>query len=280
MDDYDDNDDLATSSKRSGALLGLKLRPWEASGVRLAKSEVSLIDFTDDSFSSTTPSPLTDPQQDTLKVSVSAIPTFTTRGPQENDIIIAKEPSILNSCFFLNAGLLASCCANDKTSISLLLIDSPTLMKSTFHTPTTFSTSPQDTPSILDWPLPQPSYDEVTADPDDQSEDQEVQSINKRLMLEDAAVGATASAVASRSESQSADLFQELQREVQWSLFIVSFLLLSVSHVSMYCAVLEIVLVSSRTWRHFTLSGLFSDWIDLGSLKKTGQDAANTVITR
>lgn len=70
-------------------------------------------------------------------------------------------------------------------------------------------------PSILDWPLPQPSYDEVTAELDDQSEDQEVQSINKRLTLEDvAAVGA---AVASRSESQSADLFQELQREVQCS---------------------------------------------------------------
>lgn len=84
MDDYDDTDDLAASlgAKRSGPLLGLKLRPWEASGVRLAKSEVSLIDFTDDSFSSTTPSPLTDPQQDTLKVRVAAIPIFTTRGPQ------------------------------------------------------------------------------------------------------------------------------------------------------------------------------------------------------
>lgn len=71
-------------------------------------------------------------------------------------------------------------------------------------------------PSILDWPLPQPSYDEVTAELDDQSEDQEVQSINKRLTLEDAA--AVGAAVASRSESQSADLFQELQREVQCSL--------------------------------------------------------------
>ncbi|XP_075903529.1 activated CDC42 kinase 1 isoform X2 [Nelusetta ayraudi] len=138
MDDYDDSDDSAASSgpKRPGVSLGLKLRPWEASGLRLAKSEVSLIDFTDDSFSSTTPSPLTDAQQDTLK----------------------------------------------------------------------------DMPSILDWPLPQPSYDEVTAELDDQSEDQEVQSINKRLTLEDAA--AVGAAVASRSESQSADLFQELQREV------------------------------------------------------------------
>lgn len=75
MDDYDDNDDSSASSglKRLGVSLGLKLRPWEASGVRLAKSEVSLIDFTDDSFSSATPSPLTDTQEldkDTLKVRI------------------------------------------------------------------------------------------------------------------------------------------------------------------------------------------------------------------
>lgn len=73
MDDYDDEDDASTSSglKKLGVSLGLRLRPWEGCGVRSAKSEVSLIDFTDDSFSSTTPSPLTETQQpdeDTLKV--------------------------------------------------------------------------------------------------------------------------------------------------------------------------------------------------------------------
>lgn len=73
MDDYDDEDDTSPSSglKKLGVSLGLKLRPWEGCGVRSAKSEVSLIDFTDDSFSSTTPSPLTETQQpdeDTLKV--------------------------------------------------------------------------------------------------------------------------------------------------------------------------------------------------------------------
>lgn len=73
MDDYDDDDDGSASSglKRLGVSLGLKLRPWEGPGLRSAKSEVSLIDFTDDSFSSTTPSPLTETQQpdeDTLKV--------------------------------------------------------------------------------------------------------------------------------------------------------------------------------------------------------------------
>ncbi|XP_047424514.1 activated CDC42 kinase 1 [Mugil cephalus] len=140
MDDYNDEDDTGNSSglKRLGVSLGLKLRPWEGSGVRSAKSEVSLIDFTDDSFSSTTPSPLTETRQDedTLK----------------------------------------------------------------------------DTPSILDWPLPQPAYDEVTAELDDQSEDQEVRSINKGLTEEPSA--APGAGMTSRSESQSADLFQELQREV------------------------------------------------------------------
>lgn len=72
---------------------------------------------------------------------------------------------------------------------------------------------PQDTPSILDWPLPQPSYDEVTTELEDQSEDQEVLSINKMLTEDTQATPSTATA--GRSESQSADLFQELQREVE-----------------------------------------------------------------
>ncbi|KAM6953379.1 LOW QUALITY PROTEIN: activated CDC42 kinase 1 [Aplochiton taeniatus] len=137
LDDYDDVDDSASSGlKRLGVSLGLKLRPWEASSMRAAKSEMSLIDFTDDSFSSTTPSPLTEthlPDQDTLK----------------------------------------------------------------------------DTPSILDWPLPLPSYDEVATEMEDQSEDQEVRSINRGL-----ADSTVSTAGEGRSESQSADLFQELQREV------------------------------------------------------------------
>lgn len=84
MDDYEDSDDSAASCgpRRAGPSLGLKLRPWEASGVRLAKSEVSLIDFTDDSFSSATPSPLADGQQDTLKVCTAAICIAATGGPQ------------------------------------------------------------------------------------------------------------------------------------------------------------------------------------------------------
>lgn len=76
---------------------------------------------------------------------------------------------------------------------------------------------PQDTPSILDWPLPQPAYDEVAPEAEDQSDDQEVRSINNGLSEEaSAAAGAGAGAsMGPRSESQSADLFQELQREVE-----------------------------------------------------------------
>lgn len=74
--------------------------------------------------------------------------------------------------------------------------------------------APQDMPSILDWPLPQPAYDEVATELEDQSEDQEVHCINKGL-TEDAPPSLAAAATGGRSESQSADLFQELQREVR-----------------------------------------------------------------
>ncbi len=106
-----------------------------------------------------------------------------------------------------------------KSGPTEFVIDSPALR----YLPSLFSvhhSHPQDMPSILDWPLPQPAYDEVTTDLDDQSEDQEVRSINKKLTEETApTLGA---AMAGRSESQSADLFQELQREVGRVLHIVS----------------------------------------------------------
>ncbi|XP_024136388.1 activated CDC42 kinase 1 [Oryzias melastigma] len=151
MDDYEEEDDAGASSglKKLSASLGLKLRPWEGGGggVRSAKSEVSLIDFTDDSFSSTTPSPLTECR------------------PLDDDTL-------------------------------------------------------KDTPSILDWPLPQPTYDEVAVEHDEPSEDQEVLSINRRVNEE--AKEAQGSSMPGRSESQSADLFKELQREVMVKLQLLS----------------------------------------------------------
>lgn len=69
-------------------------------------------------------------------------------------------------------------------------------------------------PSILDWPLPQPAYDEVSAELEDQSEDLEVRSIYRALTEAEESVSTAGAITACRSESQSADLFQELQREV------------------------------------------------------------------
>lgn len=70
-------------------------------------------------------------------------------------------------------------------------------------------------PSILDWPLPQPAYDEVSAELEDQSEDLEVRSIYRALTETEESVSTAGAITACRNESQSADLFQELQREVE-----------------------------------------------------------------
>ncbi|XP_012995153.2 activated CDC42 kinase 1 isoform X2 [Esox lucius] len=139
LDDDDDEYDGASSGlKRLGSAIGLRLRPWEGPGVRSAKSEVSLIDFTDDSFSSATPSPLTE-----------------THLPDQNTL--------------------------------------------------------QDLPSILDWPLPLPAYDEVANEAEGQLADQEVRSITG---LAERMLAPPSADAEGRGLTQSADLFQELQREV------------------------------------------------------------------
>ncbi|XP_062841435.1 activated CDC42 kinase 1 isoform X2 [Trichomycterus rosablanca] len=62
--DDDDNDLIVAGVKRfslkAPSYLSLRLRPWESSESADPLSEVSLIDFGDDSFSSTSPSPIAD----------------------------------------------------------------------------------------------------------------------------------------------------------------------------------------------------------------------------
>ncbi|XP_064797386.1 activated CDC42 kinase 1-like isoform X2 [Oncorhynchus masou masou] len=138
LDDDDEYEGASLGLKKLGVAMGLKLRPWEGPGVRSAKSEVSLIDFTDDSFSSATSSPLTEtclPDQDTLK----------------------------------------------------------------------------DLPSILDWPLPLPAYDEVATEAEGQLADMEVRSITG---FAEGILSPPSADAEGRGLTQSADLFQELQREV------------------------------------------------------------------
>ncbi|KAL1006536.1 hypothetical protein UPYG_G00073570 [Umbra pygmaea] len=138
LDDDNEYEGASSGLKRLGSAIGLKLRPWEGPGVRSAKSEVSLIDFTDDSFSSATPSPLTETNQ-----------------PDQNTL--------------------------------------------------------QDLPSILDWPLPLPAYDEVATEAEGQLADQEVRSITG---LAEGILATPSSDSEGRGLTHSADLFQELQREV------------------------------------------------------------------
>lgn len=94
MDDYDDDDDddnnagASAARKRLGLTFGLKLRPWEST--RSDQSEVSLIDFTDDSFSSATPSPLTEtrqPDEDTLKVQPGDVVSSCTCGSRQRSSV-------------------------------------------------------------------------------------------------------------------------------------------------------------------------------------------------
>lgn len=54
----------------------------------------------------------------------------------------------------------------------------------------------------------------MTAELEEQAEDQEVRSIYRTLTEAEQTVTTTGAVTASRNESQSADLFQELQREV------------------------------------------------------------------
>lgn len=64
IDDEDDNDLIVAGMKKfslkAPSYLSLRLRPWESSEPSDPLSEVSLIDFGDDSFSSASPSPITD----------------------------------------------------------------------------------------------------------------------------------------------------------------------------------------------------------------------------
>uniref|UniRef100_A0A8C1SA81 Activated CDC42 kinase 1 n=1 Tax=Cyprinus carpio TaxID=7962 RepID=A0A8C1SA81_CYPCA len=69
----DDDDDLIVTgvkklSLKTPTYLSLRLRPWESTSPSDRLSEVSLIDFGDDSFSSTSPSPITEtPNPSTAK---------------------------------------------------------------------------------------------------------------------------------------------------------------------------------------------------------------------
>ncbi|XP_030625167.1 activated CDC42 kinase 1 [Chanos chanos] len=189
-----EDDDLIVTGMRKLSLktpvsLGLRLRPWENSNSDHL-SEVSLIDFGDDSFSSTSPSPITDtPLTNTAKPPPSGASILDTAPPQS---------------------------------------------------PTRSLPNPLHPTPVVDWdsrPLPPlPAYDEVSLE-SEQQEDMEVSSINNtagssvseqrnspseaaaataegKPRVEDNLFLPTRPTEESHSFSQSAEIFQELQREV------------------------------------------------------------------
>lgn len=86
----DDDDDLIVTgvkklSLKTPTYLGLRLRPWESTSPRDHLSEVSLIDFGDDSFSSTSPSPITEtPNPGTPKPTLSSAASILDMAPPQS----------------------------------------------------------------------------------------------------------------------------------------------------------------------------------------------------
>ncbi|KAI7792606.1 putative activated CDC42 kinase 1-like, partial [Triplophysa rosa] len=86
----DDDDDLIVTgvkklSLKTPTYLGLRLRPWESTSPRDFLSEVSLIDFGDDSFSSTSPSPVTEtPNPSTPKPTLSSAASILDMVPPQS----------------------------------------------------------------------------------------------------------------------------------------------------------------------------------------------------
>ncbi|XP_073720036.1 activated CDC42 kinase 1 isoform X2 [Misgurnus anguillicaudatus] len=89
LDDDDDDDLIVTGVKKlsykTPTYLGLRLRPWESTSPRDRLSEVSLIDFGDDSFSSTSPSPITEtPNPSTPKPTLSSAASILDMAPPQS----------------------------------------------------------------------------------------------------------------------------------------------------------------------------------------------------
>uniref|UniRef100_A0A8C1FPF7 Activated CDC42 kinase 1 n=1 Tax=Cyprinus carpio carpio TaxID=630221 RepID=A0A8C1FPF7_CYPCA len=86
----DDDDDLIVTgvkklSLKTPTYLGLRLRPWESTSLSDRLSEVSLIDFGDDSFSSTSPSPITEtPNPSTAKPPASYTTSILDMAPLQS----------------------------------------------------------------------------------------------------------------------------------------------------------------------------------------------------
>ncbi|XP_017309078.1 activated CDC42 kinase 1 isoform X1 [Ictalurus punctatus] len=193
-DDDDDNDLIVTGLKKlslkAPSYLGIRLRPWENSDPDDHLSEVSLIDFGDDSFSSTSPSPITEIPASNSAPSGASILDY---GPPQSPYRSLPNPLHPTPVVDWDTRPLPSLPAYDE--VALESEEQEDVEVSSINTAKT------DNPD-------QQNYDSVDGD------------LDPKCKVEDNLFLPSKLAVENRSTSQSADIFKELQREVMAKLHV------------------------------------------------------------
>uniref|UniRef100_A0A672Q9N9 Activated CDC42 kinase 1 n=1 Tax=Sinocyclocheilus grahami TaxID=75366 RepID=A0A672Q9N9_SINGR len=191
----DDDDDLIVTgvkklSLKTPTYLGLRLRPWDSTSLSDRLSEVSLIDFGDDSFSSTSPSPITEtPNPSTAKPPASYAASILDMAPPQSPNRALPNPMHPTPVVDWDMWPLPSLPAYDDVAVECA--EQEDMEVSSINA----SVSQEDTIS------------EQTQSEDDVKIDS-VNNVEDNLFLP------TKHAEETHSFSQSADIFKELQREV------------------------------------------------------------------
>ncbi|TUX35875.1 Activated CDC42 kinase 1 [Bagarius yarrelli] len=189
IDDDDDDDDLIVTglkklSLKAPSYLSLRIRPWENSNPNDHLSEVSLIDFGDDSFSSTSPSPITETPASNSSLPAASILDY---GPPPSPYRSLPNPLHPTPVVDWDARPLPSLPAYDEVALECEEQEDVEV--------SSINASKTDKPN-------QQNYDTVEGD------------FDPKCKVEDDLFLPPKPVAENRSTSQSADIFKELQREV------------------------------------------------------------------